>query len=284
MIVASRIPGISKRYIRKITKARGLKPPRKVQLAIDAALRSVLKEMAKDVNTTAEQIEKVMRARPEQIIYKFREIWRGRYDAEAAAISKRWIEVVVAHSRQEFRKSVSQAIGIDVAAVLDGDKVREAAEKAAHEASLLIKKIPEDYLDEVEKAAWAHYRQEPQPEGRTFLEQIQHIGSVSEKRATLIARDQTSKIHSAVNQARNEEAGVEAYIWRTAKDGRVVGNPSGLYPKVSNEDVHGNHYKREGKKFRWDSPPKDGHPGIAISCRCYAEPIIDMSNLQIAFG
>jgi len=194
------------------------------------------------------------------------------------------VDAIVSQSRQEFKRSVGNAVGVDIAAILDGGRVREAGEDAAAEAARLIKSIPKDYLSEVQEATWRHYQMLDQPEGRTFLEQIQHIGKVTEKRAVLIARDQTSKINTAVLQARNEEAGIEEYIWRTARDGKVVGDPAGLYPVPTNKAVHGNHYEREGVKFRWDEPPEDGHPGYGIACRCVAEPVIDLSNLQIAFG
>lgn len=284
MIVATRIPGITRRSVRKLTKARGLKPSRKVQLVINAALRGKLTEMAGELEAMTELILAMPPDKAKREMKLFRAKWSGLFGQQADAIAARWAEAVAEQSRQEFRKSVGQAIGMDIAAVLDGGKVREAAVMAANEASKLIRTIPEDYLNEVEKAAWVHYQQLPQPEGRTLLEQIQHIGGVSKNRAKLIARDQTSKIHTAVNQARNEEAGIEEYIWRTARDGRVVGNPAGLYPEVSNKTVHGNHYAREGKKFRWDRPPEDGHPGTGINCRCIPEPVIDMTNLQIAFG
>ena len=96
----------------------------------------------------------------------------------------------------------------------------------------------------------------------------------------LIARDQTSKINTAVNQARQTEIGIEEYIWRTCKDSRVVGAPGGKWPEGN--ATHGNHYKREGVKYRWDTPPYDGHPGYAINCRCYPEPVIIPENLRNA--
>lgn len=60
-------------------------------------------------------------------------------------------------------------------------------------------------------------------------------------------------------------AGIEEYIWRTAGDNRV--RPA--------------HILRNGKKFKWDRPPLDGHPGMAIRCRCVAIPVIDLDNLKI---
>ena len=61
----------------------------------------------------------------------------------------------------------------------------------------------------------------------------------------------------AINQLRQEELGVEFYIWRSQDDAKV-------------RDLHAGY---DDRVFRWDSPPEGGHPGEAYNCRCYAEPI-----------
>ena len=48
---------------------------------------------------------------------------------------------------------------------------------------------------------------------------------------------------------------VGTYIWRTQQDDRVR-------PR---------HADREGKLYRWDSPPSGGSPGEDYNCRCFAE-------------
>ena len=89
-----------------------------------------------------------------------------------------------------------------------------------------------------------------------------------ETRARLIARDQVGKLNGELTRTRQEAMGVKEYIWHTALDERVRGNPAGLYPKADPS-----HYDREGETFSWDKPPEDGHPGEAIQCRCWAEAI-----------
>ena len=94
-----------------------------------------------------------------------------------------------------------------------------------------------------------------------MIKQIQKIGRNTTKRAKLIARDQSSKLNSALNQQRQQNFGVEEYVWRTSGD----------------ERVRDNHRSKNGKTFRWDDPPKDtGHPGQDVQCRCVAQPIINM--------
>jgi SPP1 gp7 family putative phage head morphogenesis protein len=59
-----------------------------------------------------------------------------------------------------------------------------------------------------------------------------------------------------VNRARQTELGVKQYTWRTSLD----------------ERVRPEHQEREGEVFSWAKPPKDGHPGQPINCRCTADP------------
>jgi SPP1 gp7 family putative phage head morphogenesis protein len=60
-----------------------------------------------------------------------------------------------------------------------------------------------------------------------------------------------------INQLRQQDLGIERYIWRSQDDAKV-------------RDSHAEH---DDQVFRWDEPPAGGHPGQAHNCRCYAEPV-----------
>jgi SPP1 gp7 family putative phage head morphogenesis protein len=98
---------------------------------------------------------------------------------------------------------------------------------------------------------------------------------ISERHATLIARDQIGKLQGQVTQATQQAAGVVSYVWRTVDDERVRGRPGGRYPKANPS-----HWALDGLTFQWDHPPvcgpgsQRGHPGHAILCRCFASPIL----------
>ena len=102
-----------------------------------------------------------------------------------------------------------------------------------------------------------------------------HFG-MSKSKAQLIARDQTNKLNGALDQYRQQQLGVSRYTWRTMEDERVRGKPGGKWP-----NARPSHWALDGKVFSWDKPPVSGtggerlHPGQAILCRCYAEPILD---------
>jgi SPP1 gp7 family putative phage head morphogenesis protein len=110
---------------------------------------------------------------------------------------------------------------------------------------------------------------------KTLREEILTASDISESRANLIARDQIGKLNGELTQLRQSDAGIKKYIWRTAGDERVRGEPDGLYP-----DSDPSHYDREGKIFSWDNPPEGGHPGEAIQCRCTAEPVFEEAEFN----
>lgn len=60
-----------------------------------------------------------------------------------------------------------------------------------------------------------------------------------------------------INQLRQEDLGIERYVWVTQGD-----------PKVRSA-----HAVLNGEVFSWDHPSEEGHPGQAPNCRCRAVPV-----------
>jgi uncharacterized protein with gpF-like domain len=163
---------------------------------------------------------------------------------------------------EDLRKTLERSFNIDVFGAIKKRSIKKTLDNKIVTNVKLIKSVPETHLGLVRKAIVDNLSGKDQPEGRTLLEQVKHIGKVTNNRARLIARDQTSKLNSSINEARQKSLGITKYIWRTSKDERVVGKPGGLYPEGNS--VHGDHWEREGKEFYWSDPPHDGHPGEPI--------------------
>ncbi len=120
----------------------------------------------------------------------------------------------------------------------------------------LIKTISNSYIDRVEGLVYDGARR-----GLRWEEMQANLVDLTPSttaRAEVIARDQIGKFNGQLTELRQTQAGVNSYIWRTAGDARV----------------REEHAAREGKVFDWSAPPSDGHPGEAIQCRCYAEPVL----------
>lgn len=130
----------------------------------------------------------------------------------------------------------------------------------------LIKSIPAQYMAKVEQIVRGGVLAGSSP--KELSRQIKAVAGVTDRRAMIIARDQVGKANAELTQYRQTDLGVKDYKWRTAKDERVRGNPGGRFPNAVPS-----HYAREGKTFSWNDAPSGGHPGMAVLCRCYADPI-----------
>jgi len=130
----------------------------------------------------------------------------------------------------------------------------------------LIKSIPTQYLAKVEQIVRSGVMAGTAP--KELAKQIKAVADVTDRRAKIISRDQISKANGELTKYRQTDLGVKDYKWRTAKDERVRGNPGGRFPNAVPS-----HYAREGKTFSWNDAPSGGHPGMAVLCRCFADPI-----------
>lgn len=166
---------------------------------------------------------------------------------------------------ERLAASVRSSLNIDIRAQLTGEgPVALEMARAARANIDLIESIPEQYFDRLREditEAWAT----GQP-WASIVDRVQEIGDITENRAALIARDQTSKLNAAFNGVRQRELGIEKYEWQTAHD----------------ERVRDSHADMDGTIQRWDSPPDvDGetvNPGEAINCRCVAAPQFDIEE------
>lgn len=94
---------------------------------------------------------------------------------------------------------------------------------------------------------------------------LQKQAEVEGNRAVLIGSDQVGKLNGRLMEYWQRSAGITEYRWQTMMDDRV--RPA--------------HADRQGLIFRWDKPPSDGHPGMAIRCRCVADPVIDLDDYGV---
>lgn len=154
---------------------------------------------------------------------------------------------------------MESATGVNLQSLVQNENLEDTLIVSTNENVNLIRSIPEEYFKKIEQAVYTGTTQGSK--ASSLIKQIKDIGKVTTNRAKLIARDQTSKINSALSQQRQQNLGIEEYVWRTSEDDRV----------------RESHRSKNGKVFRWDDPPKDtGHPGADIQCRCVAQPIIKL--------
>jgi SPP1 gp7 family putative phage head morphogenesis protein len=159
-------------------------------------------------------------------------------------------------NKRQAQKTNESIFGIDI--FVDEPWLSDQLKLFSSQNAQLIKSIPQQELERVAGDIERGLQQ-----GVRFTEiakGLQKSFGITHRRAKLIARDQTTKLNASLTRLRQEDVGVEEYIWQTSGDERV--RPT--------------HRANDGKKFRWDKPPsKTGHPGNDVNCRCVAIPVMN---------
>jgi SPP1 gp7 family putative phage head morphogenesis protein len=165
-------------------------------------------------------------------------------------------------NKDEWTKLIRSQYGVDPTKE-DPKRFDQLLNVWAKNNALLIKDIPFKTMNQIKEATI-----ETLQSGRNVDDMQQKVydimserTDVTDSRARLIARDQVSKLNGNLTRQRQEDIGVDSYVWRTVGDERV---------RETHEDV-------DGETFSWDSPPSEtdgNHPGEDYQCRCWAEPVL----------
>lgn len=168
---------------------------------------------------------------------------------------------------ERLTASIKASVSVDISGALTmGGPIQAAVAEATAANVGLIKSIPTEYLEKVGRSVTDNFVEGVRWED--LAKDIERVGDVTESRAKLIARDQTSKMNGAFNEVRQTSLGIDQYIWQTSGD----------------ERVREEHAANDGQVFAWNDPPATGHPGEDIQCRCVAIPYFDLDQQQEDLG
>lgn len=188
------------------------------------------------------------------------------FDGMFETYSKQWTRRRVGDvARQEARRTAAfqatqlnrqlrPTLGIDVVGYepwLD-----RAIDEFTRENVALIRSIPENLFADLEKLLAKEIADGARFESMVTV--IEERFEVSKSRAELIARDQVQKFHGDLNRVRQQDLGIEKFIWNTVGDGRV----------------REEHAERDGKIYSWNDLPNGESPGEPVGCRCVGEPVL----------
>lgn len=212
----------------------------------------------------------------QDIIRTVREAYyQRRTDESLRAETEAALGRVAREQADYYQTAYRRVLGVDVYG--SEGWISEELATASQANVSLIKSIEAEQFQKVEGLVTGAIRNGIRLE--ELADKLRRQFEVGEGRAKFIARDQLATWSGQLAQGRQTRVGIKEYIWRTSRDERVVGNPAGRYPEGTRG--HEDHFHREGKKFRWDEPPADGHPGSAYNCRCSSEPVIpELEDLE----
>lgn len=196
--------------------------------------------------------------------------WQQRFAQSSGSIVDRMISQVDVQSKANLGESLKNLSGgltiktPDMPAALQDSLTASIAENVS-----LIKSVQAQYHERVSGAVLRSIQSGGTGQQEVY-EELQRIGGLSDSRAKLIARDQTSKVTSQMNAERQKSVGIKKFQWLHSGGGA---EPRKLHLELS------------GQIFSYDDLPvidsktgERGLPGTLINCKCQAIPILDFGD------
>jgi SPP1 gp7 family putative phage head morphogenesis protein len=223
-------------------------------------LRDVSKSLTSD-STSLYELTLLL----ENIKNRFKDI-----DLFASNLADMVVNKVNENSKQKFIQAMNSVVGVNLTKVLNEQKLNDLVALQRQRNKVLIKSIPEKFLNDVEVVISNGFSAGLRPESiAKQLSGIKDISSVYGKldnRVKLIARNEIATINGTITKARYQNAGIKKAIWETSGDERV---------RESHDD-------RDGKEFDISKgcySSLDGEykfPAISdINCRCTMRAIFE---------
>ena len=279
---------------KKLKQAKPVQPDKQAARTYNAQLQKLVKAIKKDIN---EKIVPLIKNLEPQYIsdskanaellglarLPIHDSWSDEIMTLFASLKTKWaspafmgaskdvasifVKAMNTQNSRRFSKAVKSigVTGIDVFG--DSPKLQDILSASIADNTRLITTIPTQYLDQVQSIVMSNMRSGLRPSA--IVKQLSEQFGISQRRAALIARDQTSKANGELSKQRQEDTGFKFFKWKTSDDIRV-------------RDTHEHLEKQDigfGKGvYKWDDPPKNDKgvqiiPGSEINCRCVAIPV-----------
>lgn len=170
-------------------------------------------------------------------------------------LARKFGERTSVFQKAQLAKQTKAAIGVEI--IGKDKKLAKLMERFVSTNVSLITNIPERIVGELE--ATINRAVQLGTSTKELGKQIASKFEIEDKKAAGIARDQVGTFYGQLNATRQQDLGIEKFIWRT----------------VGDERVRPEHRSRDGQEYSYKDPPSGELPGTPINCRCWAEPVID---------
>lgn len=194
----------------------------------------------------------------------------------ASAISSRIVNTANRVNSTRFNAQSSKAFGVDLRGALtsSGQAVQDQLEIDRALNASLIKNMATDFKQRISETIMVSVQSGER--STNLITQIREDFHVTESRAKLIARDQTSKLNGSLVKARAQAVGSKTYIWVGVSDERERPSHSvlnGMLCKWGDPTVYSDD-NGDTWKSRRSIGAFIGHPSEDYQCRCNARAVI----------
>jgi hypothetical protein len=181
---------------------------------------------------------------------------------------REWVVTAQAFHQRKWQGAIYTATGVDVGVMLGPQDVGDTVSAFMSRNVALIRSVSEEARQRVSDIVLRGYQ--TRTPLRTVAKEMDDAVELGRKRALRISSDQNTKLAARLDQARQEQAGITQFEWR------------------SSHKLHFRpwHAARDGRVFDWSTrtevdggasfEPGDG-PGEPPFCGCRARARIDLS-------
>ena len=242
----------------KRRKAKPIKYPWLLERDYARHIRKVMKEYVKELITELEpSIDEEIRL--VQSIFKDAinektQVIRGKIRVNERDIEESFIRVA-RNNKMQFERGTLSVLGVNP--LVYEPYLLPTLQLFVTENVSLIKSLQGELLESASKTIMSGVT--AGLSRNTISDNLQKLNGVAERRADLIARDQTGKFFGRLTKQRNETIGIKKFIWVTAND----------------DKVRDEHRDLEGKTFTWENGADGLFPGQDINCRCTSMAVLD---------
>lgn len=195
------------------------------------------------------------------------------------AATKPIVEATEEDLRERKRKAMAKQTRFQIKLNAKTDKLELSQFEDAIEDNVnLIKTIPSKYFDKIGKAV--ELRTVGKMSRGALVKRIKELGGVTQRRAELIADDQTAKVTERMMLARCRNAGIKRVMWLHSS---ISMHPRDVHRRKW--DGHTGKFNRKpngfnGYIFDIDKPPYDPvakqyvYPAQLPNCKCTLVPVL----------
>lgn len=260
-----------------------LQPPASVGDEYSRTMVRLLRTIHKDVMAGVREIHQAHaedalfggdggKSRAQMLIEFLLNKYRPIIDVIVRRAVERMLGRVLKTSDKSLKASMRQ-MGAELSVNTDFERgrLKEISTAAAEESALLIKAIPERYLQDVQIALL----QSVSNGGKgisDLLPVLTKLYKGNRRRAHLAALDQTRKFYNTVQAERMKSVGITEFVWQHSGGGRD--------PRKEHQEMHGEVYSLAAPPKIGVMYGKDvyGLPGQLPNCRCTMRPVINFEK------
>ena len=254
-----------------------------ISRAYSKNVKALVKKMEKDYIKELSKVNEIVfdasiESQKRITLNKLSDKWFKIFSTVAYKIAMRFLNPLFKTTLMQVKNDVKGfQKEISITAPIFTGKTKEVMKNGVNWNVSLIKSIPEQYHNKVSNIVMASFQQGGQgafgiseaiKQDKRMMEDIRKAGYNAEKRAEIIAIDQTRKMTTNFNLDLYNQMGVKKFEWvhsHGAKEPREL------------------HLKLDGQIFDISNPPvidnktgQVGYPGQLINCGCVMRGVFDV--------